>query len=1023
MAANCNAGSLGRDLTEPSDGKKTAGPSPYLMGVLFGISLALVLGLSACGGGQQNSTIHSPMTPPPPTNLTATAGNAQVSLSWSASSGATSYNVLRSTTSNGPYSNIATGVTTPSYTDTTVTNGTTYYYVVQAANSAGTSANSNQASATPTVPPPGTPTNLTATAGNAQVSLSWTASPGATSYNVLRSITSGGPYGNIATGVTTPSYTDTTVTNGTIYYYVVQAVNSSGTSGNSNQASATPTTPPAAPTVLTALPGNNLVALKWIASSGATSYNVLRSTTNGGPYSSIAKAVTATEYSDASAGNGTTYYYVVEAVNKGVASGNSNQASATPPGTLQVRVTANQANFYVYRDQDSGFNHGFPTGFFGNLGTISLDTGCVDDPSDTTTGCYSSTDTTALDTVHGTVMRVSFAPQPSGSDAGVNIEEPANWGVLSTNTNPPKCGTPYSCNPYDLTGATSVGFDIRSPDNARVQFGIGQSGGVGCTTQYSQPITSTWTTMTITLGPPDLNCTPDLSNVHILFSVATNDQHAPNGATVLLDNIQFLPVPARASQAPGTRSLPLSKQTFGVVPQASTPFPPDQVNRNFAAIYESALTIQALLNQGDTADAQEVADAFDYALYHDNEGDYISTSPGATSGCFSGAAAAQCGLHNAYDSGDIALLNDQNGGSGNAKADDGRLAGFTCPPGISGNTGFCLVLDGATGGNNAWAILSLLAEYKQSGNAKYLNDAKTIGNWIVKNLDASGTGYGGYLVGYPDQGAKPPKSLNPGKSTENNADIFVAMTALAKFDSNNASAWTSAANVAGDFVMQMFDEVNGRFNTGTVPVGTAPPPPGVCPTGPQKGDDVINAIGPDCDFLDADTFTTLAMAAAPRYANYRFPDGSTMDWRRPIQYVLNTFAQTVTFGGITFQGFDLVTTPLPGGANGIAWEFTGQAVETMYYVDQIYSQTTFESKADFYLEQMQLAQITPADLMPPFGDKQGLVDSTLQDGETLPPLDQCLSTPFQNCPPERVGLAATAWMTLAGDRINPLTVP
>ena len=45
--------------------------------------------------------------PPAPTNLVATAGNAQVGLSWSASSGATSYNVQRSTTSGGPYTTIA----------------------------------------------------------------------------------------------------------------------------------------------------------------------------------------------------------------------------------------------------------------------------------------------------------------------------------------------------------------------------------------------------------------------------------------------------------------------------------------------------------------------------------------------------------------------------------------------------------------------------------------------------------------------------------------------------------------------------------------------------------------------------------------------------------------------------------------------------------------------------------------------------------------------------------------------------
>src|SRR5258706_15137317 len=91
--------------------------------------------------------------------------------------------------------------------------------------------------AAPTFPPP--PASLTATPGNAQVGLSWPTSTGATSYNVYRSTTSGGPYGAaIATGVTTTGYTDTGRTNGTTYFYVVTAVNGVGESGFSPQASA-----------------------------------------------------------------------------------------------------------------------------------------------------------------------------------------------------------------------------------------------------------------------------------------------------------------------------------------------------------------------------------------------------------------------------------------------------------------------------------------------------------------------------------------------------------------------------------------------------------------------------------------------------------------------------------------------------------------------------------------------------------------------------------------------------------------
>ncbi|VBB05553.1 fibronectin type iii [Lucifera butyrica] len=88
------------------------------------------------------------------------------------------------------------------------------------------------------------PTNLTAIAGDAQVTLSWDAVDGATSYNVKRAATSGGPYTTVASNVTTTSYVDNTVTNGTTYYYVVTVVDSNGNeSANSNEASATPIAP------------------------------------------------------------------------------------------------------------------------------------------------------------------------------------------------------------------------------------------------------------------------------------------------------------------------------------------------------------------------------------------------------------------------------------------------------------------------------------------------------------------------------------------------------------------------------------------------------------------------------------------------------------------------------------------------------------------------------------------------------------------------------------------------------------
>ncbi|WP_312421848.1 fibronectin type III domain-containing protein [Anaerospora hongkongensis] len=102
------------------------------------------------GGLKPYNPIESEPNIPVPINLVATAGDSQVTLSWDAVTGATGYNVKRSTTAGGPYTTIASNVSGTSYVDTGVVNGTTYYYVVTAITADGESANSNEASATPT---------------------------------------------------------------------------------------------------------------------------------------------------------------------------------------------------------------------------------------------------------------------------------------------------------------------------------------------------------------------------------------------------------------------------------------------------------------------------------------------------------------------------------------------------------------------------------------------------------------------------------------------------------------------------------------------------------------------------------------------------------------------------------------------------------------------------------------------------------------------------------------------------------
>ena len=201
------------------------------------------------------------------------------------------------------------------------------------------------------VPP--APASVTAYAGNNSVLLSWPVTPGATSYNILRSITSGTGYSSLAAGVTGPvcgsgpangTWLDATATNGTTYYYVVRSLNTTGTSGNSPQSagkapsSGASASPPAVPTGLTATAGDGEVTLVWNAPAGANYYTVTRSTlvsNGGGTYNTLgtitlSNTVTGTSYTDASPTNGSTYSYAVTAANAAGSGTASAAATAVP---------------------------------------------------------------------------------------------------------------------------------------------------------------------------------------------------------------------------------------------------------------------------------------------------------------------------------------------------------------------------------------------------------------------------------------------------------------------------------------------------------------------------------------------------------------------------------------------------------------------------------------------------------------------------------------------------------------------
>ena len=337
----------------PADGTKIAGiTSPYVMPDLAaGTSYYfIVTALNSAGESAASSQVSAttdaalaaaPAVPAAPTGVMATGGTNQVTVSWSAVSGASSYNLYWSTTS-GVTPATGTkieGVTSPAV-QTGLSASTTYYYIVTAVNSAGESATSSQAAATtldsipaPTVP--AAPTGVGAVGGASGVTVSWSAVSGATSYNLYWSTTSGvtSSTGTRIAGVTSP-YVHTGLSAGTSYYYIVTAVNSAGESAASTQASATTDPPPpavpAAPTGVTATGGARQVSISWSAAPGATSYNLYWSTTSGATTATGTKIAGVTSpYVHTGLADGTTYYYILTGENSTGEGTASAQASAT----------------------------------------------------------------------------------------------------------------------------------------------------------------------------------------------------------------------------------------------------------------------------------------------------------------------------------------------------------------------------------------------------------------------------------------------------------------------------------------------------------------------------------------------------------------------------------------------------------------------------------------------------------------------------------------------------------------------
>lgn len=251
-----------------------------------------------------------PNVPATPT-LTATTGDSVVNLAWNTVADATNYNIYRGGV-------LLDSTTATNYTDEGLINGQAYIYTITAANENGESNHSNEATATPQIGAPTSPT-LNVTAGDESAALSWAAVAGADQYSIYRD-------GTLYDATAQTSYTDTGLTNGQTYKYYVTALNAGGESPRSNEVTVTPEKPPiGVPGNVTATGGHGSVTVTWDQVQGADGYQLYK---DGQQVNT--DLITATSYTIKDLDPAATYSFYVVAVAGPETSAPSGAVAASP---------------------------------------------------------------------------------------------------------------------------------------------------------------------------------------------------------------------------------------------------------------------------------------------------------------------------------------------------------------------------------------------------------------------------------------------------------------------------------------------------------------------------------------------------------------------------------------------------------------------------------------------------------------------------------------------------------------------
>ena len=255
-------------------------------------------------GAQSNEVVLNHVQ----SSIVLTPGNGEMVVDWTPAGNAPAYILRRSLSPNGPWTTLGTITGTTYYLDSTVTNGTAYYYTVEPEFVTGVQYGilSSVASAIPG-PNPAAPTNLKMIISSNRVYLRWTAPDHYTGFNVYSATASGGPW-TLRYTAPTNEWQDLVPQFGMNYYRVTTrwgqsyesapTANVSFRNGVSNLINATAT--------------SSAITVTWNSVVGASKYILKRSTSSRGTYS-VVSSNAVSPFTDSTVTADTAYYYVVVA--------------------------------------------------------------------------------------------------------------------------------------------------------------------------------------------------------------------------------------------------------------------------------------------------------------------------------------------------------------------------------------------------------------------------------------------------------------------------------------------------------------------------------------------------------------------------------------------------------------------------------------------------------------------------------------------------------------------------------------